>query len=483
MMGRSQTETDYRTVISRRALVGAGSASATAAALGFGVTRMTAQTGTPAPAAGASPEASPDATPTVVSTDTFVEPQVRASEDGRLIMMLQTMEEVTSGAGRMAYNNQIPGPTWRVRPGDTVKVALVNGVTEPTNLHTHGWHVSPSGNSDNIFLHVEPGQTFNYEYTLPDNHIPGTYWYHPHPHGHSADQVAAGLAGAIIVEGGLDDLPEMQGLTDRILVLQGPFTGTNNQPEYLVNGQVNPVINIRPGETQRWRLLNLSANGFFNLRLAGHSMHRIAVDGSPLPELQTTDVQLLGPGERAEVLIQGAAAGIYELQSVAWSPDIPSQATDQFLVATVVSGGEAVTPMTLPTALIPFESLENDDIAQSRDIVFQENAAGPAFAIDNLAFVEDRVDQIVQLGTTEEWTIRNTSPEWHPFHIHVNDFQVMSRNGNPEPPHYEDTTLLPPNGEVVIRTRFEDYPGKFVYHCHILVHEDAGMMAVVEVVE
>jgi len=202
-----------------------------------------------------------------------------------------------------------------------------------------------------------------------------------------------------------------------------------------------------------------------------------------LAEAQTIDVQLLGPGERAEVLIQGAAAGIYELQSVAWSPDIPSQATDQFLVATVVSGGEAVTPMTLPTALIPFESLENDDIAQSRDIVFQENAIGPAFAIDNLAFVEDRVDQIVQLGTTEEWTIRNTSPEWHPFHIHVNDFQVMSRNGNPEPPHYEDTTLLPPNGEVVIRTRFEDYPGKFVYHCHILVHEDAGMMAVVEVVE
>jgi len=478
-MERSPAGSDHRAVVSRRALVTASTAAATGVALGLGASRMAAQTGTPAPASAGTPEASP----TVVSTDTFAEPQVRASEDGRLMMSLQAMVEVTSGAGRMAYSNMLPGPTWRVRPGDTVKVALVNATSEPTNLHTHGWHVSPSGNSDNIFLHIEPGQTFNYEYNLPDNHIPGTYWYHPHPHGHSADQVAAGLAGAIIVEGGLDDLPEMQGLTERILVLQGPFTGANNQAEYLVNGQVNPVIEIRPGETQRWRLLNLSANAFFNLRLAGHSMHRMAIDGSPLPEVQTIDLQLLGPGERAEVLIQGAATGIYELQSVAWSPDIPSQATDQFLVATVVSGGEAVTPMTLPTTLIPFESLENDEIAQSREIVFQENATGPAFAIDNLAFVEDRVDQVVQLGTTEEWTIQNTSPEWHPFHIHVNDFQVMSRNGNPEPPHYEDTTLLPPNGEVVIRTRFEDYPGKFVYHCHILIHEDAGMMAVVEVVE
>ncbi len=474
-MERTPAGSDRRAVVNRRVLIGGGSAAATAAALGLGASRMTAQTGTP--------EATPGATPTVVSTDTFVEPQVRASENGRLSMTLQAMEEATSGSPRMAYSNMLPGPTWHVRPGDNVKVALVNATSEPTNLHTHGWHVSPAGNSDNIFLHIEPGQTFNYEYDLPEDHIPGTYWYHPHPHGHSAEQVGAGLAGAIIVEGGLDDLPEMQGLKERILVMQGPFTGPGNQPQYLVNGQVNPVIDIRPGETQRWRILNVSANAFFNLRLAGHSMHLIAIDGSPLPEVQTIDVQLLGPGERAEVLIQGGDPGIYELQSIAWAPDIPSQSQTAFLVATVVSGGEAVTPMTLPTALIPFESLEHDEIAQRREIVFQENATGPAFAIDNLAFVEDRVDQVVQLGTTEEWTIRNTSPEWHPFHIHVNDFQVMSRNGNPEPPHYEDTTLLPPNGDVVIRTRFADFTGKFVYHCHILVHEDAGMMAVVEVVE
>ncbi|MDQ3654141.1 MAG: multicopper oxidase family protein [Chloroflexota bacterium] len=479
MMERSHPETEHRALVTRRALVGASAAAATGAALGLGASRLTAQTGTPA----ASPAASPVASPTAVSADTFVEPDVRASENGQLMVTLQAMQEETSGIPRLTYGTMRPGPTLRIRPGDTVKVALVNALSEMTNLHVHGLHVSPSGNGDNIFLHVDPGQTFNYEYDIPENHIPGTYWYHPHAHGHSAEQVGAGLAGAIIVEGGLDDLPGIQGLKDRILVLQGPFAGPNKQPQYLVNGQINPVIEIQPGETQRWRLLNLSANAFFNLRLSGHAMHRIAIDGSPLPETQTVDVQLLGPGERAEVLIQGGPAGIYEFQSVAWSPDIPSQAQDQFLVATMVSGGEATTPADLPTTLIPFDDLNDDPIAETREITFQENTSGPAFAIDNLAFVDDRVDQVVKLGTTEEWTIRNTSPEWHPFHIHVNDFQVMSRNGTPESPHYEDTTLLPPNGEVVIRTRFADFTGKFVYHCHILVHEDAGMMAVVEVVE
>jgi FtsP/CotA-like multicopper oxidase with cupredoxin domain len=266
-------------------------------------------------------------------------------------------------------------------------------------------------------------------------------------------------------------------------VFQGPFSTTSTEVDYLVNGQVNPVISIQPGETQRWRLANISANQFFNLKLVGHPFHVVALDGSPLPEAQTADVLLLGPGERAEVLVQGSAAGIYELQSIEWAPDIPSQAQPLFLVATLVSGGAAVTPAELPTTLVPFDDLSDDPIAEHRTITFQENTTGPAYAIDDLAFVEDRVDTTVKLGTTEEWTIRNTSPEWHPFHIHINDYQVLTINGEPQPAHYEDTTLLPPNGEIVMRTRFADYPGKFVYHCHILAHEDAGMMSVIEVVE
>lgn len=189
------------------------------------------------------------------------------------------------------------------------------------------------------------------------------------------------------------------------------------------------------------------------------------------------------PRERGDVLVRGGAAGIYELRSLEGSIDIPSQAQPQFTIASVVSTGEPVEPTDIPTSLIPFDDLAGDEIAQHRTITFREQKTAPAFSIDGQAFVEGRVNQTVKLGTTEEWTIRNDSPEWHPFHIHVNDFQVMSRNGQVIAPHYEDTSLLPPNGEIVMRTRFLDFTGKFVYHCHILAHEDAGMMGVVEVVE
>lgn len=468
--------------ITRRRLLGASRAvlgAASLGAIGLGAIGLRQSTARIANASAPPIEISP---PTVGAD--FQEPREYASKDAFLAVKLEAQPASAAGQGRMAYEGSIPGPTLRVRPGDNLKIALVNSLEEEqTNLHVHGFHVSPRANSDNVFVHVMRGQTFNYEYQIPEDHAPGTYWYHPHTHGHSNAQVQAGLAGAIIIEGGLDELPGIKGKTDRVFVLQGPFPDANHQPTYLVNGQINPVITIQPGETQRWRFLNASANQFFNLRLAGHKLHQIAADGNPLPNVVTTDAMLLGPGERGDVLVQGGKAGIYELRSLEWAVDIPSQAQPQFTIASVVSTGEPVEPTPLPTELIPYDDLSGDEIAQHRVITFQERSSPPAFAIDGHAFVEGRVDQTVKLGTTEEWTIRNESPEWHPFHIHVNDFQVMSRNGQALTPHFEDTALLPPNGEIVMRTRFLDFTGKFVYHCHILAHEDAGMMGVIEVVE
>jgi FtsP/CotA-like multicopper oxidase with cupredoxin domain len=460
--------------LDRRQLVGGGAAALGTAALATTVTRQ------------ASPVIAQEAaTPAAASPgDGWIEPPVIRSEDGLLVTTLQAMREDVAGTTRLGYNLATPGPTLRFKPGDTVKVALVNDMDEPTNLHVHGLHVSPSGNSDNIFLHIDSGQTFNFQYDIPEDHPPGFYWYHPHPHGHTALQVLNGLAGAIVIEGGLDDLPGISGVTERLLLLQGPFTGKDRSSLNLVNGQQNPAIAIRPGETQRWRIANISANQFYNLQLAGHSLHHIANDGNPLPKTETKDILLLGPGERAEVLVQASDPGIYELRSLAWSPDIPSQAQEQFKVATMIVGGEAMEAQPIPTDLIPLaRDLTNAEIAQRRVITFMEQSAAPAFNIDGKAFVEDRIDQSVQLDTVEEWTIRNESPEWHPFHIHVNDYQVMSVNGRPVSPHYEDTTLIPPRGEFVMRTHFADFTGKFVYHCHILIHEDAGMMGTIEVVE
>jgi FtsP/CotA-like multicopper oxidase with cupredoxin domain len=415
--------------------------------------------------------------------DGFVEPQVLASRDGALNVTLQAMQIEETSDPRLGFNNALPGPTLRFRPGDTVKVAFVNALSQMTNLHVHGLHVSPRDNSDNVFVHVQPGQTFGYEFQIPENHPAGTFWYHPHPHGISSDQVGSGLAGAIIIEGDLDEVPGVAGVKERLLVLQGPFRGPDGQGVTLVNGVSNPKIAIRPGETQRWRIANASANQFIHVKLVGHPMHVIARDGNPLTATDTVQSELLGPGERAEVLIQGEAAGIYELRSLAWGQDIPTQAQPERLLATVICGGEAQQPQALPTDLLPLEDFSNDELAAKRTIVFQERDGAPQMAIDGRAFVEDRVDTVVKLGTTEEWTIRNESGRWHPFHIHVNDFQLMSVNGEAVPLQRHDTIPLPPRGEIVIRSRFLDFTGRFVYHCHILIHEDSGMMAVIEVVE
>lgn len=483
----------WQPTLSRRHLVGASVAALATAGIGLASQRAessagTAGTPTAEVAAGSHHGAGvstplPNLAGTPEAADGFVEPPVLASEDGYLAITLQAQPDPARGAGRLAYEQSLPGPTIRVSPGDQLRIALVNALGDgTTNQHVHGMHVSPRDNGDNIFLHVESGQTFDYAYDIPLDHPPGLYWYHPHAHGQSSQQVSAGLGGAIVVAGGLDNLPGIAGVKERLLVLQGPFRDADGETQYLVNGQLNPKIDIQPGETQRWRILNASANGFFNLQLARHQLHQIATDGNPLPELMSVDTVLLGPSERVEVLVQGTAAGIYQLRSIVWAEDIPSQAQPEFLVATLISSGAALEPMALPTTLIDREDFSTSPIDGQRTIVFQENTTAPNFAIDGEAFVEDRIDQTVLLGTLEEWVIRNDSPEWHPFHIHVNDFQVMTINGRTVPRSYQDTTPIPPRGEIVIRTRFTDFTGKFVYHCHILGHEDAGMMGVVEVV-
>jgi FtsP/CotA-like multicopper oxidase with cupredoxin domain len=428
--------------------------------------------------------------------ETFVEPAVRRSRNGLLETTMEARVAPVQVAGQpvsaVVYEGMYPGPTLRVRGGDVMKVKLVNRLDDITNLHVHGLHVSPAGNSDNVLLHVMPGETFDFEYRIPANHSPGLYWYHPHFHGDSEVQVFGGLAGAIVIEGDLDDLPGVAGIQERLLVIQSiQFSpdGTvapgsqwkNDTFLRLVNGQQNPTIGIRPGETQRWRIANVSADNFFRLQLDGHQLHQISADGNTMAEVWTRDEVLLGPGERAEVLVQGGAPGTYQLWSRPYNEGTWTE--PDVVLATLVSGGIAETPRPLPTTLIPFEDLRNAQVDVRRETAFQITPDSQ-FLVDGLPFDENRVNQTVQLGATEEWLIKNESDEWHPFHIHVNDFQVVAINGEPVAAHsHEDTVPIPPRGSITMRTRFLDFPGKFVYHCHILGHEDAGMMAIVEVVD
>lgn len=472
------------------------------------------------------------------AAEELIEPEIRASRDGLLDTTLTCRVMPVPVAGQTAimnvYEGSLPGPTLRVRPGDTLRVNLVNLLEDlpsglppdspfvcsstsatghalaehtrtcDTNLHVHGLHVSPDGNSDNIFLTVKAGESFQYEYQIPPDHPAGLYWYHPHLHGTVTNQVFAGLAGPIIVEGDLDEIPGIAGVPERVLVLQAtqlypdggsaqsitnvpgpPTDGPVRLKNYvrLVNGQLNPTMTIRPGETQRWRILNAAANVTYLLHLDGHQLHQISKDGNTLNETWTRDAIVLAPGERVEVLVQAGPAGTYAFRTLPIATGINTQ--QDTILATLVVDGDAMTPEPLPTTLLPLEDFSTDTIDQRRQITFQFSPPiGPynaIFWIDHQQFSGDRDDQVVRLNTTEEWVIRNASMSWHPFHIHINDYQVVAVNGRPVPARYhEDTTGVPPFGEITMRTRFLDFPGRWVYHCHLLLHEDNGMMGTVK---
>ena len=314
----------------------------------------------------------------------LVEPEVRASRDGVLDTTLEaSVMQVPVAGGRAimrVYEGSLPGPTLRIRPGDTLRVNLVNKLdalpeglpaknpfmcaplaghastehasTCDTNLHTHGFHVSPSDNSDNIFLRVAAGESFQYEYQIPPDHPSGVYHYHPHLHGAAHNQVFGGMVGGIIIEGELDRLPGIDGVPERMLILQTTQLtpdggsvidqGAAAESTYLrlVNGQLNPTMTIQPGETQRWRVQNLTASTTFRLRLDGHQLHQIAKDGNTLNETWTRDEIVLLSGERVEVLVQGGPAGTYELRTLPFSTGFTTQVAAT--LATLVSAGDAV---------------------------------------------------------------------------------------------------------------------------------------------
>jgi FtsP/CotA-like multicopper oxidase with cupredoxin domain len=242
-------------------------------------------------------------------------------------------------------------------------------------------------------------------------------------------------------------------------------------------------MTIRPGETQRWRILNASANVTYLLQLDGHQLHPIAKDGNTLNETWARESIRLVPGERIEVLVQAGAAGTYPFRTLPIATGINTM--DDPILATLVVDGHPMPPQPLPTTLLPLEDLSTAAVDQRRRITFQFSPPiGPAnasFWIDHQQFDGNRHDQVVRLNTTEEWVIHNAADSWHPFHIHINPYQVVAVNGRPVPVRsYEDTTGVPPFGEITIRTRFLDFPGRWVYHCHILLHVDNGMMGTVK---
>jgi FtsP/CotA-like multicopper oxidase with cupredoxin domain len=426
----------------------------------------------------------------------FTEPQRAVARDGVLEFDLVASDRGIRVAGAdvrgRAYADGILGPTLVAAPGDTIKLTLDNQLNTHTNIHFHGMHVSPQRNGDNIFLSVDPGQKFDYSLAIPRDHPTGTFWYHSHAHTISESQVFGGLSGMIIVDGiqrllppALRNIKDIAiGLKDAQVVgdeIEGGANIDSNAPTLrVVNSHSLPVQTIAPGEVQLWRLANIGADIWYDVELEGQQLTVIGEDGNPVWEVWTAGDLLLPPGKRYDVLVTGPAAGEYTLSTKKYEQgDDTYPDTD---LMTLQSEGTSVTTPAMPTSLVEPAPIDESDVVEQRTMEFSENEKNEFF-INGKSFDANRVDVTPKLGTVEEWTLTNTSDEQHPFHIHVNDFQVISIGGEPYTARgLQDTVPLLPGKDVVIRTHFTDFTGKFVFHCHILNHEDNGMMAVVEVV-
>ena len=427
----------------------------------------------------------------------FAEPPVLQSKDGVLETTFTIKKQDFDVAGTQvqgfSYDGQFIGPTLHVRPGDTVRIKLRNELDEPTNLHSHGVFVSPIGDSDNVLRVMQPSSDNNFELRLPTDLDPGTYWYHSHLHGRTEAQVFAGLAGLFVVDGLAARLPaKLQEVPEHVVALKdlqvkdGAIITENidsNAPTTrTVNGLVDPVLTVRTNETTMLRLANISADIWYNLKLDGAQFHVIAEDANPVAEVWTADELVLPPGKRFDVLVRWPKAGTHALKTLEYSNGPEGDTYPERQLATVTVAGDAVPDVAWPTSVAPPSELLNAKVDRTREFVFSENTTTNQFYINKQQFDITKVNVAAKLGAVEEWTLKNVSGEAHPFHIHVNDFIVTSINGKPYSPKSEqDIVALPPKGEVKIRMKYNRFLGTYVFHCHILAHEDNGMMMIVDV--
>ncbi len=411
---------------------------------------------------------------------------------------LQLIDGVTSDV--YAYNGRVPGPTLELMEGDRVTVRFRNELPEPTTVHWHGLSL-PIDSDGSPLDPVAPGEEKHYTFTvLPGS--AGTYWYHPHPHGETTPQVTKGLYGAVVIRAPDDPLPASY--TERLLVvsdnriladgsfdltepttLQGQIDHQNGREGNLlfVNGEIVPTLEIRPGEIQRWRILNASASRVYRLAIPGQTFLHVGNDGGLFEHPVEVEEIVLANAERVEVLVRGSGApgSATVLETLPYDRYMPqtrpadwNQARQLLTLQYADEPPVAADPVPEVLRRIPY--LDPAEASATREIVMAQNM------INNRLFDMDRVDVSASLGATEIWLVHNVVGMDHPFHLHGFQFQILERNGVPEPfRSWKDTVNVPKHETVRFIVRFADHPGKWMFHCHILDHEDQGMMGIVEI--
>jgi FtsP/CotA-like multicopper oxidase with cupredoxin domain len=529
---------------------------------------------------------------------TVEEPEDLRSQNGVLEVELTAIDGADgNGAARYCYTDAAgrESPNLRANPGDLVILHLKNALTDPnpggtgaaqahshkqaqtssdpctsgimspvsTNLHFHGLTIPPVCHQDDVMkTSVQPGDApFEYRFRIPEDEPPGLYWYHPHIHGFSKQQLLGGASGALIVEGIERAKKVAAGLPERVFIIRDqdlinpnapPAKSEPVVPKFMIdrdgdaanNGtgfgkpakdlSINyvpvpypdyppAVIEMKPGERQLWRVLNASAITYLNLQvLFGHApqpLGLVAMDGVPMnhndEKGESVDTQThigLPPGARVEFIVTGPAEGQSALLVTRTVDTGPGGENDpNRMLAKIIASPNAPEPrsrlQSAPEPLPPAREAWLGDVrpVRVRRLYFSEKLAvpdDPTSAVEFYLTVDGQEAKmfdmssetpniVAQQGTVEDWIIENRSSELHAFHIHQLHFLLLDYMGRPvnedflrdtiNVPYLSGRTLAYPSVRLRMDFRDPNTVGMFVYHCHLLEHEDKGMMGSIRV--
>ncbi len=447
------------------------------------------------------------------------------------LVTLEAATDPVTGKSEFRYRGNTTPPVIRVQPGTVLNVKYKNELAaqskedcvghpcmQMTNLHFHGLHVSPNAPQDDVLdMMASPGETLHYSVQVPTQQPPGLYWYHTHSHGESYIQDLDGMSGAIVVEGIERYVPEVTHMRERILVLRDlvlpndaaerksvmesvamQTTQCGTAPEdperaFTVNGSLRPQIDIAPGEQQFWRIVNASPDRYADLEVDSGSLDVVALDGMPLayhdPSIRTRSMShiLVPPAGRVEAIVTGPPRDSHAaLRSRCFDTGPDGDSNPAMVLADIVSaqppnlqtrpavGGSPIYTTFSPTTLKRVEAGDPQFV-----VTFTEDKQG--FYINGQKFEMNSGPMLtVDIGSLRRWRVMNSTKEVHPFHIHQVHFLPYAVDGNPvKDPAWVDTVNVRYGSSVDLVMDFTDpiIRGMSLFHCHLLKHEDKGMMA------
>lgn len=398
-------------------------------------------------------------------------------------------------------------------------------VATSTNIHFHGLNLPPKCHLDDV-LHTDIENTdpaFEYKITVPKDDQPGMYWYHPHVHGQATLQVNGGAAGALIVAGMENVKPQVAGLPERVFIVRQQFLDPNSwiagpnqltlnyQPATSPNTPA-PILQMQPAAKEFWRIANSTSQAFLNLQVwfgvTPQPLEIIALDGIPVTTDTTVTTITIPPAGRVEFIVQGPAANqTASLQQIGFdsgpigNPNPSQELIDIQASAAAKEPPAMPKPAAHPSTVTPrFSGLSTATVTATRKVYFGEATNGTNGPTEYFMTVDGQTPKVFSMtdppaitttvGAVEDWTIENRTGEVHAFHIHQVHFLYLATNGQQHTnPELRDTVVVPawlgsgPYPTVTLRMDFRDpqIAGQFVYHCHILDHEDGGMMAIIQV--